>query len=179
MAGEDREIKPCGPPSSSEPMFAHFQLRGRDPEMFARFREKFLNGLEKVLESELNCSTGATVREELQALTSGLLDFAKAKMAQPTAENQRVMAEATEKFAAAKRELAEARKVNAEAESIEIDNRVKKLQLLVKMTKAMIHREDGEAAIVFAKQLDDILLALNEFQQATKSLPSGKPSEDA
>lgn len=164
------EISSCDSGNSENPKYAHYRLRGLDPQKFALWREKFLDQIQRILDQEIDSERGSTIGDEGRAIASGLLDFAKAKLSQPGIENERVLAEAAEKFASAKMNLAKARKTSAEAESIEIDNRIKRLRLMLRMTKAMVIREGGEAALLFGQQVGDLLFALEEFRQETRSL---------
>jgi hypothetical protein len=174
MSPHDGELKPLpsGDPNDGDAKFAHFQLRGKDATKFAAFRDKLLEHLEKLLAIEVEKRGGATVKDELQDLACGLLDYAKARLAQPSVKNQKTIAEAAEKFANAKKACAEARKTNAEAANIEFETSLKKFELLIKLCRPMIARDQDEAAILFGKDLEGMLSAIGEYREAVKHLPS-------
>lgn len=166
--------EPKGPPSNDgEHRYDHYRLTGQTPQTFAQFRTKLMTWIEQILDTQVTSSTG-TVRDEATNLMEGLLGFAKATLACPSVENERRHAEAVERFAAAKKSVAEARKADAIAERIEISNKIRKLLLALKMTKAMMVHDKSEDGIIFGGQIDALIVCLSEMKQDVPMLPGGE-----
>ena len=101
-----------------EKQFALVSVSGKSPERWLQFRDKLLQALQAVLDTVLDSEEGTTVRDEAQQLTRALLDYAKANLARPGLENDKLEAETRRLFYQGEADRAEARKKNAEAEAL-------------------------------------------------------------
>ena len=162
------------------PKYAHFRVRGIDPARFAKLFGLLVDKFEALLACPSPGGGNATLGDEFKELTAGALDYAKAKLAAPGADVERVRAEATAKFAEAKRQMSEARKADAESSVIEqaarkakFDEDMRQMLMLLRMMKVMVipgGPEDPETVIVGA-QIEQLMTLLKEFADDARSLP--------
>lgn len=138
-------------------------VRGANPTLWASLREKFVNQIGRLLDSTLDYQRGTTVRDEAKEFTSALLDFAKAKLAKPGLEAEKLAAEIGKTFAERQSELARASKISEEARQLRIRNDVSELRISLGATKALLIGDASEEAVLFGKQVDAFLTALKEI----------------
>ncbi len=93
-------------------------------------RMKLAQMAERILDAEINRRDGTTVRQEVAALTTGVLDAVKAQLDSKPLQNQQLVAEIRHKIAEAEKIEAETRKTHAEADRLDIDNMKERLALL-------------------------------------------------
>lgn len=146
-----------------EPQFALVTVSGKSAQRWSQFRDKLLQTLQVVLDTVLDTEEGTTVRDEAQQFTRALLDYAKAHLARPGLENDKLEAEIRRLFSQSEADRAEARKKNAEAEALEFQTKVRRLRLVLGGAKAMLVGEQGEEAIIFGKQIEEFLQILKEL----------------
>jgi len=96
-----------------------------------------------------------------------LLDFAKARLAKPGLEAEKIAAEIGKTFAERQTELARADKTSEEARGLRIKNDISELRLTLGATKAILVGDASEEAVLFGKQVDAFLSALKDLAQAT------------
>lgn len=146
------------PASGGNPgQIARFSLTGKDPEKWAEFRDKLWAMVMGLLDSVPSPEVAQEVSHEL---ATGLLSAAKAKLAAPGIENEKLLAEAAERFAEAKRRNAEARHINAKAEALEFETRLRKLKLALGVYRAVAVSNKDEHAILFGAEMNEVLAAL-------------------
>jgi hypothetical protein len=138
-------------------------VSGKSAERWMQFRNKLVQTLQDFLDTVLDTEQGTTIRDEAQQFTKALLDYAKAHLARPGLENDKLEAEIRRLFSQSEADRAEARKKNAEAEAIEFQTKVKRLRLVLGGTKAMLIGERGEEAVIFAQQIEEFLQTLKEL----------------
>src|SRR5258708_18237060 len=109
--------------------FIKVDVEGNDKSTWAKLKNKLTETLFDLLNTQINSNSGATVRDEIQRITTNVIAFANAKLEKPSIENQKLLAEIEQILANKAKELAETRKINAEAEKIELDNITQKLRI--------------------------------------------------
>lgn len=142
------------PPSDD---LLRIQVTGRSPDLWLRFRTKFIEAIDGLLDSVVDHDKGTTLREESRKFQSALLDLARARLARAGLENERIEAEIRKLYAQMENETAQARRVNAEADAIEFKTSLARLRLVLGAAKAMLMGEEGEESIILAKRLDAML----------------------
>lgn len=138
---------------------------GKDEKLWAKLYPTLVGKVQNLLDSTLDHNKGSTVRDELKDFTSELLDFAKAKLATPGLEAQKIAAEITQKYAEHQTELAQADKTREEARERRIKNDIRELRYSLTLTKALVMADDDESAIFFGKQIDSFLELLKDLGQ--------------
>ena len=93
-----------------EGQFALVTVSGKSPQRWSQFRDRLLQTLQIVLDTVLDTEEGTTVRDEAQQFTRALLDYAKANLARPGLENDKLEAEIRRLFSQSEADRAEARK---------------------------------------------------------------------
>src|SRR5262245_31941736 len=121
-----------------EKKFAFITVSGKTTDGWMQFRNKLIQALQTVLDSVLDTEQGTTVRDEAQQFTRALLDYAKANLARPGLENDKLEAEIRRLFSQSEADRAEARKKIAEAEALEFQTKVKRLRLVLGGAKAIL-----------------------------------------
>lgn len=139
------------------------KVRGEANELWAKLRPKLIKTVNDVLDTVIDESREATVRTEAKEFTSALLDFAKQRLRKEGLEAEKIEAEVRKLHADMQMGLAEARERHARADHCEFDLKVKKLRLALSLTKAQLIGDEGEEAIVFGRQIDELLKLLKEL----------------
>jgi hypothetical protein len=148
--------------NENENSILRIDVTGKDSDRWRKLKSKLFNAIDQLLDSTIDHERNTTVREEVKQFTSAALDYARQRLAKQGLENDRIEAEVFQLYAERERTLAEARKINAEADEQELQTRVKKLRLILSATKIILISEPGEEAILFGKEIDRFLQALNE-----------------
>lgn len=139
-------------------------VAGKNPETWARLRDKLLEVIENILNTVIDTERNSTLKQEAQKFTSAVLEYGKQKLAQPGHENEKIIAEVDYLYSKKQRELAEARKINAEADKLELENSIRKLKLYL-MTAKVIATKDDNDDILFIKEINSFLEILNDINQ--------------
>lgn len=121
------------------------------------------NHFNRVLSLTIDHRSGATVRDEGKEFAAALLDFAKAKLAMPGLEAEKVAAEIGKVYAERTSEMAEARRRNAEAAAIEQMNNLRDLKLTLGMMKASLAGNQDAKALLLGQQIDFLLEVVKEL----------------
>lgn len=145
-------------------------VAGKDPDLFSKIKGKLFIAVDKFLESVIDYDTGTTVKEETRKLASLALNFAEEKLKKTGIENQLILAQVDEKYAQIEKGKAETRKLNAEARKLDFDQSLKELSLSLRLTKALLTGKPGEENLMFVKQLDAFLDAINDVNRAQRLL---------
>src|SRR5215510_12105862 len=99
--------------------FVRVDVRGKTTELWQSLRPKLIQAMNEVLDAVIDDEQGTTVRDEMKQLTTALLDYAKANLARPGLENERIEAEIRRLYGQMEIDRAEARKKHAEADTLE------------------------------------------------------------
>lgn len=143
--------------------FVQVDVRGKTTELWQSLRPKLIQAMNDVLDAVIDTEHGTTVRDEAKQLTTALLDYAKANLARPGLENERIEAEIRRLYGQMEIDRAEARKKYAEADALEFNTKVKRLRLALGAAKAFLVGEEGEEAVIFTKQITAFLETLEKF----------------
>src|SRR5207244_13628550 len=73
--------------------FVRVDVRGKTAALWQSLRPKLIQAMNDVLDAVIDDERGTTVRDEVKQLTTALLDYAKANLARPGLENERIEAE--------------------------------------------------------------------------------------
>lgn len=141
-----------------------------DEQIWIKLRNKLLDAITKFLDFEIDPVKQSSLREEAQKFTSALLDYGKSQLNKPGIDNQKSLAEIEELYSKAQRNNAETRKINAEAAAIELDNRIKTLQLVLAATKTMIVNQPGQESNHFITDIERFQGLLEVFQEGSTSV---------
>jgi hypothetical protein len=95
-----------------------------------RMKRKLARLTESILNAEIGKRDGTRVKDEVETLTTAVLDNVKAQLAARTISNETLVAEIHRKMAEAEKLRADARKTHAEADEIDIRNLKERLALL-------------------------------------------------
>jgi hypothetical protein len=145
--------------------FLSIEVVGNSTEQWARLRTKFLGAIDQLLDTVVDDKSNATVRDEAKNLATALLADAKARLAKSGWENDQIAAHVEKTYAEIETIRASARKVNAEAQSIELQNSVKKLRLLIMATNALMAGETDGEAVLLGKQMKAFLEVVDHLQR--------------
>jgi len=143
--------------------FVRVDVRGKTAELWQSLRPKLIQAMNDVLDAVIDDEHGTTVRDEMKQLTTALLDYAKANLARPGLENERIEAEIRRLYGQMEIDRAEARKKHAEADALEFTNKVKKLKFVLGMAKAYMLGEEGEEAVICTAQITAFLETLDNL----------------
>lgn len=143
-------------------------LVGKDESLFENLRNKLIQTVNKVLDASIDVNSDQTIKDELKTFTSLGLDFAKSKLSKPRIENDKMLAEIEEKISIIKKNKAETRKLNIESRGMEFDQSLKELTFALKMSKVLLNNDVGEEALVFTKQIDVFLEAVNSLKEVNR-----------
>lgn len=135
-------------------------VTGNNQEPWRKLRSKLLDAFDRVVNTVVDSSSGATVRDEAMQLTTAAIENCKQKLQRAGLENDKIEAEVHRLYAERESVLASARKTNAEADALEFSNSVKRLQLMLTLSKAMVTGDQGQEAIIFSNQIDEMVLQL-------------------
>ena len=143
--------------------FARVDVTGKTAELWSSFRSKLIQAMTDVLDAVIDDEHGTTVRDEMQQLTTALLDYAKANLARPGLENERIEAEVHRLYGQMEIDRAEARKKHAEADTLEFNNKVRRLRFVLGAAKAFMVGDTGEEAVIFTAQITAFLETLDNL----------------
>jgi hypothetical protein len=138
-------------------------VRGKTTELWQSLRPKLIQTMTMVLDTVIDAEHGTTVRDEVKQFTTALLDYAKANLARPGLENERIEAEVRRLYGQMEIDRAEARKKHAEADTLEFNNKVRRLRLVLGAVKALMVGEEGEEAVIFTAQITAFLETLDKL----------------
>ncbi|MEX0953648.1 MAG: ORF6N domain-containing protein [Rhizobiaceae bacterium] len=133
-----------------------------------RIREKLTQMTEAILNAEINRRDSATVKDEVDKLTTAVLDNVKAQLASKAISNEAVIADIHQKMAAAEKTRAEARKTHAEADQIDLRNLRERLSIL-RAIEASLESQD-------VRPMLDAMDAMSLPPSTYRALPA--PSDD-
>lgn len=140
---------------------AGFQLTGKDPEKWAKFRDelfiKFQGLFDQMAEESPESHWLRDQAKEFGALT---IDFAKGHLRKPGLEAAKIEAEVADLYASREQKIAAARKIHAESRAVETENKVRDLRITLSMFRAMLIGEKGDEAILIGRQIDYMIEAL-------------------
>ncbi len=137
-------------------------VSGDNQALWEQLRSKLIAAVGNFLDSTIDVETGSTIRQEAQKFTSLALDYGKSKLQKAGIENDKIIAEIEEKYAVIEKTKAEGRKLVAEAKQIEFDTSLRKLKASLKLAKALVIGKQDEESIVFTRQIEGFLEAINE-----------------
>jgi hypothetical protein len=143
--------------------FARIDVRGKTLELWPSLRPKLIKAMNDVLDAVIDDKHGTTVRDEVKQFTTALLGYGKAKLERPPLENERIEAEVRRLYEQMEIDRAEARKKHAEADTLEFNNKVRRLRLVLGATKALMVGEEGEEAVIFTEQITALLETLEKL----------------
>jgi hypothetical protein len=143
--------------------FVRVDVTGKTAALWQSLRPKLIQAMNDVLDAVIDDEHGTTVRDEAKQLTTALLDYAKANLARPGLENERIEAEIRRLYGQMEIDRAEARKKHAEADTLEFNNKVKRLRLVLGMAKAFMVGDTGEEAVIFTAQITAFLETLEKL----------------
>ncbi len=146
--------------------YIRVDVRGDSEELWQKFRSKLLQGLNDLLDAVVDPESGTTLREETQNLAAAVLNHAKARLARPGVEIEKLEAEIHRLYTQAEADLADARKKRAEAAALEFDTKVKRMRLFLGGAKALLTGDEGEEAVLFGTQIDTFIKSLDEFSSS-------------
>src|ERR1041385_4260200 len=112
----------ASPSMSEERRVVKLTLTGQDPEAFARLFSQLARKIQSTIETVSGTPASEGTKQTLDDVTSIAHTFLHAKLERPSLENQRILAEIAEGFAAAEAHAQQARKTAAEADRLELDN---------------------------------------------------------
>jgi len=135
--------------------FVKVDLVGNDDFTWSKLKSKLTQTLFELLDTKINTNSGATVSDEIQRITTNVIEFANAKLERPSIENQKLLAEIEQILANKAKKLAETRKINAEAEKIELDNIAQKLKIALGLAKVLANSTSDPEAIIFIKNIEE------------------------
>lgn len=142
--------------------FIQVDVEGQNSDLWEQLKSKLSSMVLNLLDLKINSNTGANVGEELQKLTTNVLEFANAKLEKPSIENHKLLAEIDSVLANRAKELAEARKLNAEAEQIELNNVCKKLSIAIGAAKVLAQSTNDPQALLFIKSIEELAFIFQE-----------------
>jgi len=143
--------------------FVRVDVTGKTAALWQSLRPKLIKAMTDVLDAVIDEEHGTTVREEMKQLTTALFDYAKANLARPGLENERIEAEVRRLYGQMEIDRAEARKKHAEAETLEFNNKVRRLRLVLGAAKALMVGEEGQEAVIFTAQITAFLETLENL----------------
>lgn len=151
--------------------FLRVDVKGKNTDVWARIRSKFIDQIEYLLNFEINHEDGTSVKDEAKDFVTQTIKFAKEKLKQPGYENMKMLAEIDEIYTKSqlnrtenKIKEAEARIKNVEARNAEFQERLRNMKLSMRLSKAMLVKDETEDSIVFLKEIDTLLEIINEFE---------------
>jgi hypothetical protein len=143
--------------------YLRIDVTGRNPGLWKQYRpvliEKIVQALNQLLDQVIDPERGSILREPSSKLTLVLCD----QLAREGPENEKIEAEVRRLYAQIESDSAEARERHARAEALEFTTAVRKLQLVLGGTKAMLIGDPGEEALLFGQQIDEFLKVLKEL----------------
>jgi hypothetical protein len=139
-------------------------LVGKNRQLWAKLQQGLYERIEKLLDLPFDDDRQTTVRDEVKAVSVALLDYAKAKLAMPIFEIQKVEAEIAEKYADRRLKLAEAQKKDAETQALTFRNRVNELRLALGAVQAVLIGEKSKRALLLGQRITRFLEVLKELQ---------------
>lgn len=131
---------------------AEAEMQRRDAplrEQVAALKVKVLRMGEAIADYEINRRDKTSVRDEVEKLSTSLIDNMKAQLEAKAIANESVMADIQVKLAQAEKLQAEARKTESEAEKIDIDNARQRFDLLL----AMVEKVDALDTLPFTRAM--------------------------
>lgn len=140
-------------------------VSGAKPSLWIELRPKLIEAIKQCLDFKIEKGGSRNIEDELRSMATGLLDYAKHKLAMPEAEYQKVIAEVSKIYAEKQRDLAEARKTDAEAEERELKNQITQLRFKLGMCKAMLVGEKDQEALLLGRRITAMLKFLKELQE--------------
>jgi hypothetical protein len=142
---------------------ARFDVRGKTTALWQSLQPKLIQAMTDVLDAVIDDEHGITVRDEAKQLTTALLHYAQAQLARPGLENERIEAEVRRLYGQMEIDRAEARKKHAEADTLEFNNKVRRLRLVLGAAKAFMMGDTGEEAVIFTAQMTAFLETLDKL----------------
>jgi hypothetical protein len=146
------------------------KVGGINENLWSKLRSKLIDAINNLLDTEIDGITKTSFGEEIDQFTHSLLQYAKEKLKKPMVDNDKTIAEIQELYSRKQKNLAETRKIHAEAEAMELKNRIRKLKLILNTAKIVLHGNPGEEEILFIKDIDTFLLALNDIDSDKESM---------
>jgi hypothetical protein len=143
--------------------FIGVDVTGKTTGLWQSLRPKLIQAMTDFLDTVVDDAQGTTVRDEMKQLTTALLDYAKANLARPGLENEQLEAQIRRLYVQMEIDRAEARKKHAEADTLELNNKVKRLRLVLGMAQAFLVGDASEEAVIFTAQIEAFRTTLNEL----------------
>ena len=128
-------------------------LSGSDPEVFNRVFSKLAETIEKAVGLLSMGEISGGMKENINDTAAIAQNYFEAKLRKPSIENEKYMAEITERYASAQEKIANVKKIQAETESIAIDNAAKKVQAAIKMLALL-----SEVSLQYSKGNQSLIL---------------------
>jgi hypothetical protein len=143
--------------------FIRVDVTGKTASLWQALRPKLVQAMTDLLDAVIDDAHGTTVRDEMKQLTTALLDYAKANLARPGLENEQLEAQIRRLYVQMEIDRAEARKKHAEADTLEFNNKVRRLRLALGMAKAFLVGDASEEAVIFTAQIEAFRATLDEL----------------
>jgi hypothetical protein len=138
-------------------------VSGKDPEVWAKLRERLLDAVYQVLNTVIDAESGGTVRMEGQRAFSALFDNLKCRLKRAGFENEKIQAEVAALYAKCEVSIAHARKTNAEAAALEFDTAVKRLKTALGLCRALTVSTKDEEAVIFSSQIEAMMATVDDM----------------
>jgi len=159
---------------ASDNAYLRIDVMGKSPKSWAELRAKLLSSLYKLID-DISEGQGCSWFEARAAeFSRAILDYAKAKLARPGIENEKTLAEVGDLYAERERKLAETRRIHAQADAQELETELKRLTIALKMTKVMLVGDPGDEAMLFGRQIDGLLAAVDQVRGESKPQTPGQ-----
>ena len=139
--------------------YIRVDVRGDNEALWRQFRSKLLQGLNDLLDAVVDPESGTTLREETQNLAAAVLNHAKARLARPGVEIEKLEAEIHQLYA-------DARKKHAEAAALEFDTKVRQMRFILGGARALLTGDEGKEAVLFLTQIAAFIKSLDEFSSS-------------
>ena len=152
--------------SNKKKKLIKIEVAGEDPSLWLKLKPKLMESINKFLDSAIDFDKGTTVRDQGKKLISLAINYAEEKLKRPQAENNKIEAEISELYSRTEKNKEEARINRVKADDMEFNSAVNKLRLSLRLTKAMIIGKEDQESVVFTKQIELFLEALDEFSSA-------------
>lgn len=108
------------------------ELEGKDTEIFDRLFSKLTDTIIEATELIFKSETSPETKEIISDVTNISKTYFKAKLEKGSIENQKILAEIVEKYAAAEERLASAQKIRQETETVKVETALKKIEATIK-----------------------------------------------
>jgi len=146
--------------------FTQSDITRKSDSLWQLLQPKLIQAMIKALNTVIDDKQGITIRNEMKQLTASLLDYAKANLTHPGLQNERMEAEIRRLYGQMEIDRTEAREKHADADTLEFNNKVRRLRLVLDATKPLMVEEEGKEAVNFIAQVTAFLGTLDKLTSA-------------